>query len=77
MQMFTKIQTRDAARKASFGSKVVDNGKDAKIRWGRLVEAKPTKKEQLTLTCTKDWGCPENTKQVTVLKVKKTKDIVK
>ena len=73
MQMFTKVQTREAARKANFGSKVVDNGKDSIKRWGRLVEAKPTEKETLTLTCTKDYRYPEKYKNVQVLKVKKNK----
>ena len=72
MQMFTKVQTRQAARSASFGSKVVDNGKDSPKRWGRLVEAKPTKKETLSLTCNKDFRYPEKTKSVQV-KVKKSK----
>lgn len=72
MQMFTKIQTRDAARNASFGSKVVDNGKNSKVRWGRQVEAKPTKKETMILKCTKDWRYPENAKLVNV-KIKKSK----
>lgn len=72
MQMFTKIQTRNAARNASFGSKVVDNGKDSPKRWGRQVEVRPTKKEQIILTCTKDRRYPENAKPVNV-QVKKLK----
>ena len=71
--MFTKVQTRDAARSASFGYKVVDNGKDSMKRWGRCVEAKPTAKEKLSLTCTKDFRYPEKAKIVQVLKVKKNK----
>ena len=39
MQIFFK--SRESARKADFGSKVVDNGHNATKRWGRLVEAKP------------------------------------
>lgn len=86
MQMFTKIQTREAARKANFGSKVVDNwqglpehlkgvnnGKDSMKRWGRLVEAKPTAKETLSLTCTKDYRYPEKAKSVELVKIKKNK----
>lgn len=73
MQMFTKVQTRDAVRSASFGSKVVDNGKDSMKRWGRLVEAKPTQKETLSLTCNKDYRYPEKSKSVVVLKIKKNK----
>ena len=53
--MFTKVQTREAARKANFGLKVVDNGKDSMKRWGRLVEAKPSAKEKMVLTCAKDY----------------------
>lgn len=73
MQMFTKVQTREAARKANFGSKVVDNGKDSMKRWGRLVEATVKEKESLTLVCTKDYRYPEKAKSVQVLKVKKNK----
>ena len=71
MQIFFK--NREAARKASFGSKVVDNGQNATKRWGRLVEAKPTTKEILSLTCTKDHRYPEKAKIVQVLKIKKNK----
>ena len=77
MQMFTKVQTRDAARSASFGSKVVDNGKDSMKRWGRLVEAKATKKETLPLTCNKDYRYPEKAKSVELVKIKKLKEMVK
>lgn len=74
MQMFFK--SRGVARSVKSG-KMQDNGAGSLKRWGRQVEAKPTKKEQLTLKCTKDWRYPENVKQVTVLKVKKTKEMVK
>lgn len=73
MQMFTKVQTREAARQANFGSKVVDNGKGSIKRWGRLVEAKPTTKETMALTCAKDYRYPEKAKIVQVLKIKKNK----
>lgn len=73
MQMFTKVQTREAARKANFGSKVVDNGQNTEKRWGRLVEAKPTEKETLTLICTKDYRYPEKAKSVELVKIKKNK----
>lgn len=73
MQMFTKVQTREAARKANFGSKVIDNGQNAEKRWGRLVEATIKEKESLTLVCTKDYPYPEKFKCVTVLKIKKNK----
>lgn len=89
MQMFTKVQTRSAARSASFGSKVVDNWEDlpehlkgvnngtaSPKRWGRLVEAKATEKETLDLVCLKDFRYPENSKSVRVLKVKKSKLLV-
>lgn len=85
MQMFTKIQTRSAARSATFGSKIVDNwqglpghlkgannGAGSEKRWGRLVEAKPTKKESLALVCTKDYRFPEKAKPVSVM-IKKNK----
>ena len=71
--MFTKVQTREAARKANFGLKVVDNGKDSMKRWGRLVEAKPSAKETMALTCAKDYRYPEKAEIVQVLKVKKNK----
>ena len=67
------FKSRESARKASFGSKVVDNGHNATRRWGRLVEAKPTAKETRALTCTKDHRYPEKAKVVQVLKVKKNK----
>lgn len=70
-QIFFK--NREAARKASFGSKAIDNGKNAEKRWGRLIEAKPTQKELLSLTCTKDYRYPEKAKCVTILKIKKNK----
>ena len=86
MQMFTKVQTREAARKANFGSKVVDNwqglpehlkgannGKDSMKRWGRLVEATVKEKESLTLVCTKDYRYPEKAKSVELVKIKKNK----
>ena len=75
MQIFFK--SRESARKASFGSKVVDNGQNATKRWSRLVEAKPTTKEILSLTCTKDFRYPEKAKSVQVLKIKKLKEMVK
>ena len=49
------------------------NGKDSIKRWGRIVEAKPTTKETLLLTGTKDYRYPEKAKIVQVLKVKKNK----
>lgn len=67
------FKSRESARKASFGSKVVDNGYNAAKRWGRLVEAKPPAKEKMTLTCAKDYRYPEKTKIVQVLKIKKNK----
>lgn len=70
-QIFFK--SRESARKASFGSKVLDNGQSATKRWSRLVGAKPTQKEKLSLTCTKDYRYPEKAKSVEVLKVKKNK----
>ena len=70
-QIFFK--SRESARKASFGYKVVDNGQNATKRWGRLVEAKPTTKEIMSLTCTKDCRYPEKAKIVQVLKIKKNK----
>ena len=70
-QIFFK--SRESARKANFGSKVLDNGQNATKRWGRLVEAKPTTKETMALTCTKDYRYPEKAKIVQVLKIKKNK----
>ena len=67
------FKSRESARKARFGSKVVDNGQNATKRWGRLVEAKPSAKETITLTCTKDYRYPEKAKSVGLLKVKKNK----
>lgn len=72
MQMFTKIQTRSAARSANFGQKVIDNGPDSTKRWGRLVGTKPTKKESLALVCTKDYRFPEKAKPVSIM-IKKNK----
>lgn len=69
-QIFFK--SRESARSIRSG-KIQDNGKDSMKRWGRLVEAKPTTKETLTLTCTKDCRYPEKAKSVQVLKVKKNK----
>lgn len=86
MQIFMKTQTRDAARSASFGSKVVDNwqglpehlkgvnnGKDSPKRWGCAVDAKHSQKETMTLKCIKDCRNIESAKVVQVLKVKKSK----
>ncbi|MBP8751220.1 hypothetical protein [Enterococcus sp.] len=70
MQIFFK--SRDAARSVKSG-KIQDNGKGSMKRWGRLVEAKPTTKEILSLTCTKDHRYPEKAKIVPVLKIKKNK----
>lgn len=70
------FKNRAAARSVKSG-KIQDNGKDSIKRWGRLVEAKPTTKETLSLTCTKDFRYPEKAKIVQVLKVKKLKEIVK
>lgn len=69
-QIFFK--NREAARSVKSG-KIQDNGKDSMKRWGRLVEAKPSTKETLSLTCTKDYRYPEKAKSVEVLKVKKNK----
>lgn len=71
MQIFFK--SRESARKANFGSKVLDNGQNATKRWGRLVEAKPSAKEKMVLTCAKDYRYPEKAKIVQVLKIKKNK----
>ena len=73
MQIFMKTQTRDAARSASFGSKVVDNGKDSPKRWGRAVDAKHSQKETIQLKCIKDYRNIESAKFVQVLKVKKSR----
>lgn len=70
MQIFFK--NREAARSVKSG-KIQDNGKYSVKRWGRIVEAKPTTKETLSLTCTKDYRYPEKAKIVQVLKVKKNK----
>lgn len=69
-QIFFK--NREAARSVKSG-KIQDNGKDSIKRWGRIVEAKPTTKETLLLTGTKDYRYPEKAKIVQVLKVKKNK----
>ena len=70
MQIFFK--NRDAARSVKSG-KIQDNGKGSIKRWGRLVEAKPTAKETMALTCAKDYRYPEKAKIIQVLKVKKNK----
>ena len=70
MQIFFK--NREAARSIKSG-KIQDNGKDSIKRWGRLVEAKPSAKETMALTCAKDSRYPEKAKSVQVLKVKKNK----
>ena len=70
MQIFFK--SRESARSVKSG-KIQDNGKDSMIRWGRLVEAKPSAKETMSLTCTKDYRYPEKAKSVQVFKVKKNK----
>lgn len=70
MQIFFK--NRDAARSVKSG-KIQDNGKGSIKRWGRLVEAKPTAKETMALTCAKDYRYPEKAKIVQVFKVKKNK----
>lgn len=69
-QIFFK--NREAARSVKSG-KIQDNGKDSIKRWGRIVEAKPTTKETLLLTGTKDPRYPEKAKIVQVLKIKKNK----
>lgn len=66
------FKNREAARSIKSG-KIQDNGKDSIKRWSRIVEAKPTTKENLSLTCTKDYRYPEKVKIVQVLKVKKNK----
>lgn len=73
-QIFFK--SREAARSVKSG-KIQDNGKDSIKRWSRLVEAKPTQKETMPLTCTKDYRYPEKAKIVQVLKIKKLKEMVK
>lgn len=70
MKIFFK--NREVARSIKSG-KIQDNGKDFIKRWSRIVEAKPTQKETLSLTCTKDYRYPEKAKIVQVLKVKKNK----
>lgn len=70
MKMY--FNSRTMARSVKSG-KFVDNGKDSMKRWGRLVEAKPSTKETLSLTCTKDSRYPEKAKSVQVLKIKKNK----
>ena len=70
MQIFFK--SRESARSVKSG-KMSDNGKDSIKRWSRLVEANPTQKEKLSLTCTKDHRYPEKVKIVQVLKIKKNK----
>lgn len=69
-QIFFK--SRESARSVKSG-KIQDNGKDSIKRWSRLVEAKPTTKESLSLTCTKDYRYPEKASIVQVLKIKKNK----
>lgn len=69
-QIFFK--SRESARSVKSG-KMLDNGIGSTKRWGRLAEAKPTTKETLSLTCTKDYRYPEKAKSVEVLKVKKNK----
>ena len=70
MQIFFK--NREAARSVKSG-KIQDNGRDSIKRWSRIVEAKPSTKETLSLTCTKDYRYPEKAKIVQVLKIKKNK----
>ena len=69
-QIFFK--NRESARSVKSG-KIQDNGRDSIKRWSRLVEAKPTQKETLSLTCAKDYRYPEKAKSVQVLKIKKNK----
>lgn len=83
MQIFFK--NRESARSVKSGKmsdnwqglpehlKGVTNGKYSIKRWGRLVEAKPSAKETISLTCTKDYRYPEKAKIVQVLKIKKNK----
>ena len=70
MQIFFK--NRESARSVKSG-KIQDNGKDSIKRWSRFVEVKPTQKETMPLTCTKDYRYSEKAKTVQVLKVKKNK----
>ena len=70
MQIFFK--SRESARSVKSG-KIQDNGKDSIKRWSRIVEAKPTTKETLSLTCTKDYRYPEKARSVQVIKIKKSK----
>lgn len=69
-QIFFK--NRESARSIKSG-KIQDNGNGSIKRWSRLVEAKSTQKETLSLTCTKDYRYPEKAKSVQVLKIKKNK----
>ena len=64
MQIFFK--NREAARSVKSG-KIQDNGKDSIKRWSRIVEAKPSAKETMALTCAKDYCYPEKAKIVQVL----------
>ena len=66
------FKSRESARSVKSG-KIQDNGKDSIKRWSRIVEAKPTQKETLPLTCTKDHRYPEKAKIIQVLKIKKNK----
>ena len=87
MQIFFK--SRESARSVKSGKiqdnwqglpehlKGVTNGKYSIKRWGRIVEAKPTAKETMALTCAKDYRYPEKVKIVQVLKIKKLKEMVK
>lgn len=70
MQIFFK--NREAARSVKSG-KIQDNGNDSIKRWSRLVEAKPTQKETMPLTCAKDYRYPEKARSVQVIKIKKSK----
>ena len=79
------FKNREAARSVKSGKiqdnwqglpehlKGVTNDKGSIKRWARLVEAKPTAKETMALTCTKDYRYPEKAKSVQVLKIKKNK----
>jgi hypothetical protein len=69
-QIFFK--SRESARSVKSG-KIQDNGKGSIKRWSRLVEAKPTTKETMPLTCTKDYRYPEKARSVQVIKIKKSK----
>lgn len=66
------FKSRESARSVKSG-KIQDNGKDSIKRWGRIVEAKPSAKETMALTCAKDFRYPEKAEIVQVLKVKKNK----